>query len=79
MNKSDNNILNKMTKVKIIEDQNLSNIQNAINKLLQEEEVKQLVNIKFTTHLKNNVDTYTFLIIYEENVNQGKEDPQMYE
>jgi hypothetical protein len=41
--------------------------------------VKRLIDIKFTALSKNGIDEYTAMIVYEENMNQGIEDPQMYE
>jgi hypothetical protein len=46
---------------------------------LKKEEVKQLIDIKFTALSKNGIDEYTAVIVYQENMNPGKEDPQMYE
>lgn len=66
-------------KVKIFDYKNLAEAEKQINKFLKEEVVKQLVDIKFDTRLKDNEEQFTFVIIYQENPNIGKEDPQMYE
>lgn len=68
-----------MTRVKFYNNQRLSDIEKNINEFLKKEEVKQLIDIKFTALNKNGIDEYTTLIIYEENMKPGKEDPQMYE
>ena len=57
----------------------MSDIEKDINEFLKKEEVKQLIDIKFTALSKNGTDEYTAVIIYQENMNLGKEDPQMYE
>jgi sporulation protein Cse60 len=57
----------------------LSDIEKDINEFLKKEEVKQLIDIKFTALSKNGTDEYTAVIVYQENMNLGKEDPQMYE
>ena len=56
----------------------MSDIEKDINEFLKKE-VKQLIDIKFTALSKNGTDEYTAVIIYQENMNLGKEDPQMYE
>ncbi len=66
-------------KVKIINHQNLSIVEKQINEFLKKEEVKEFVDIKFGTNFKNDVEEYTFVIIYEENMTAGVEDPQIYE
>lgn len=57
----------------------MSNIEKDINEFLRKEEVKQLIDIKFTALSKNGIDEYTAVIIYQENISLGKEEPQMYE
>jgi len=66
-------------KVKIIDHQDLSVAEKQINEFLKKEEVKELVDIKFGNRFKNNSEGYTFVIIYEENMTTGVEDPQIYE
>lgn len=68
-----------MTKVKFYSNQQLSEIEKSINDFLKKEEVKQLINIKFDVVNRDGRIEYTALIIYEENMALGKEDPQMYE
>jgi hypothetical protein len=68
-----------MTRVKFYNNQQLFNIEKEINEFLKKEEVKQLIDIKFTALSKNGIDEYTAVIVYQENMNLGKEDPQMYE
>jgi hypothetical protein len=68
-----------MTKVKFYSNQQLSEIEKSINDFLKKEEVKQLINIKFAVVNRDGRIEYTALIIYEENMALGKEDPQMYE
>lgn len=68
-----------MTKVKFYSNQQLSEIEKSINEFLKKEEVKQLINIKFAVVNRDDRNEYTALIIYEENMALGKEDPQMYE
>ena len=68
-----------MTKVKFYSSQQLSEIEKSINDFLKKEEVKQLINIKFAVVNRDGRIEYTALIIYEENMALGKEDPQMYE
>ncbi len=68
-----------MTKVKFYSNQQLSEIEKSINEFLKKEEVKQLINVKFSAVNTNGSNEYTALIIYEENMTSGKEDPQMYE
>jgi hypothetical protein len=46
---------------------------------LKKEEVKQLIDIKFNAVDKDGNNDYTALIIYEENMTPGNEDPQIYE
>ena len=41
--------------------------------------MKQLIDTKFNALKKKRPDEYTALIIYVENMNPGKEDPQMYD
>ncbi len=66
-------------KVKIIDDQDLSAAERQINEFLKKEEVKELVDIKFGTRFKNDAEKHTFMILYEENMATGVEDPQIYE
>lgn len=68
-----------MTRVKFYSNQQLSDIEKSINEFLKRDEVKQLVDIKFSAVNKDGNNEYTTIIIYEENMNRGKEDPQMYE
>ena len=68
-----------MTKVKIYDNQQLSELEKNINEFLRKEEVKQLIDVKFTAFSKDGVDKFTALIIYQEDLSSGKEDPQMYE
>jgi len=68
-----------MTKVKLYSNQQLSEIEKSINEFLKKEEVKQLINIKFSAVNNGDSNEYTALIIYEEKMTSGKEDPQMYE
>ncbi|HEU5119490.1 MAG TPA: sporulation protein Cse60 [Candidatus Nitrosocosmicus sp.] len=68
-----------MTRVKLYSNQQLSELEKSINEFLKKEEVKQLINIKFCATNRDNSNEYTALIIYEENMTLGKEDPQMYE
>ena len=68
-----------MTRVKFYNNHQLSDIEKDINEFLKKEEVKQLIDIKFTALSKNGIDEYTAVIVYQENMNPGKEDPQMYE
>ncbi|CAN5646271.1 hypothetical protein BH23THE1_BH23THE1_25910 [soil metagenome] len=68
-----------MTRVKFYSNQQLSEIEKSINEFLKRDEVKQLIDIKFSAVTKNGNNEYTTIIIYEENMNLGKEDPQMYE
>ena len=68
-----------MTRVKIYHNQQLSDLEKNINKFLKKEEVKRLIDVKFTATSQNDVDNYPALILYEENMNPGKEDPQIYE
>ena len=66
-------------KVKIIDNQDLSAAERQINEFLKKEEVKELVDIKFGTRLNNDAEGHTFVILYEENMVTGVEDPQIYE
>ena len=68
-----------MTKVKIYDNQQLSELEKNINEFLRKEEVKHLIDVKFTAFSKDGVDKFTALIIYQEDLSSGKEDPQMYE
>jgi len=68
-----------MTRVKFYSNQQLSEVEKNINEFLKKEEVKQLINIKFAVVNRDGSNEYTALIIYEENMALGKEDPQMYE
>ena len=68
-----------MTKVKLYDNQQMSDLETSINEFLKKEEVKRLIDIKFTAISKNDVDQYTALILYKENMIPGKEDPQIYE
>ncbi|KAA2282185.1 sporulation protein Cse60 [Candidatus Nitrosocosmicus sp. SS] len=68
-----------MTKVKIYDNQQLSELENNINDFLKKKEVKQLIDIKYTAFSRDGVDKFSTLIIYQEDLNIGKEDPQMYE
>lgn len=68
-----------MTKVKFYCNLQLSDIEKSINEFLKRNEVKQLVDIKFSAVIKDGNTEYTTIIIYEENINLGKEDLQMYE
>jgi hypothetical protein len=68
-----------MAKVKIYDNQQLSELEKNINDFLKKEEVKQLIDVKFTAFSKDGVDKFTALIIYQEDLSLGKEDPQMYE
>jgi len=67
-------------RVKIIDNQDLSFAEKQINEFLKQEEVKEVVDIKFGTRIKNNgEENHTFVLIYEENMKAGVEDPQIYE
>lgn len=68
-----------MTKVKTYDNQHLSDLEKSINEFLKKQEVKRLIDIKFTAISKNDIDKYAALIVYEENMGLGKEDPQIYE
>jgi hypothetical protein len=68
-----------MTKVKIYDNQQLSELEKNINEFLKKEEVKQLIDVKFTALSKDGLDKFTALIIYQEDIRPVKEDPQMYE
>ena len=68
-----------MTRVKFYNNQQLSDIEKDINEFLKKEEVKQLIDIKFNAVNKDGNNDYTALIIYEENMTPGNEDPQIYE
>ena len=67
-----------MTKVKFYSNQQLSEIEKSINGFLKREEVKQLINIKFSAITNDGINEYMALIVYEKNVTSGKEDLQMY-
>lgn len=66
-------------KVKIIDHQDLYAAEKQINEFLEKVEVKELVDIKFGTRFKNDTEWHTFVILYEENMAAGVEDPQIYE
>jgi hypothetical protein len=66
-------------KVKIINNPDLSVAENQINEFLKKKEVKELTDIKFSTCFKKDDEKYIFMIIYEENMMEGVEDPQIYE
>ena len=67
-------------KVKIIDHQDISVAEKQINEFLKKVEVKEVVDIKFGTRFKNDTeDQHTFVILYEENMAAGVEDPQIYE
>ncbi len=67
-------------KVKIIDHQDLSVAEKQINEFLKKVEVKELVDIKLGTRFKNDTEGHhTFVILYEENMTAGVEDPQIYE
>jgi UDP-glucose 6-dehydrogenase len=66
-------------RVKIINHQDLSIAEKQINEYLKKEEVKEFIDIKFGTSFKNDYEWYTFIIIYEENMTAGVDDPQIYE
>ncbi|VFJ13942.1 sporulation protein Cse60 [Candidatus Nitrosocosmicus franklandus] len=68
-----------MTRVKTYDNQQLSGLEKSINEFLKKEEVKKLIDIKFTSFSRNDVDKYAALIIFEEDMTSGKEDPQIYE
>jgi hypothetical protein len=68
-----------MTRIKLYNNQQLSHIEKDINEFLKKEEVKQLIDIKFNAVDKDGNNDYTALIIYEENMTPGNEDPQIYE
>jgi predicted ATP-grasp superfamily ATP-dependent carboligase len=68
-----------LTKVKIYDNQQLSELENNINDFLKKKEVKQLIDIKYTAFSRDGVDKFSTLIIYQEDLSIGKEDPQMYE
>jgi len=69
-----------MTRVKIYDNQQLSDLEKSINEFLKKQDVKRLIDIKFTAISKNDGDKYAALIIYEEeNSNPVKEDHQIYE
>jgi hypothetical protein len=68
-----------MTRVKFFSNQQLSEIEKSINEFRKKEEVKQLINIKFSASAKDGNNEYTALIIYEETMTLGKEDSQTYE
>ncbi len=67
-------------RVKIIDHQDLSAAENQINEFLKKVDIKELVDIKFGTRFKNDTEgQHTFVILYEENMATGVEDPQIYE
>ncbi|MGN6629220.1 MAG: hypothetical protein ACTHKJ_05005 [Candidatus Nitrosocosmicus sp.] len=66
-------------KVKIIDNSDLSVAENQINEFLKKKEVKELTDIKFSNCFKKDDEKYIFMIIYEENMMAGVEDPQIYE
>lgn len=68
-----------MTRVKIYDNQQLSDLEKNINEFLKKEEVKRLIDVKFNDISQNDVQKYAALILYEENMSPGKEDPQIYE
>jgi hypothetical protein len=68
-----------MTRVKIYDNQHLTDLEKNINEFLKKEEVKRLIDVKFTNISQNDVEKYAALILYEENMSPGKEDPQIYE
>ena len=68
-----------MTKVKIYDNQQLPELEKNINEFLKKEEVKQLIDVKFTAFSKDRADKFATMIIYQEDMSLGKEDPQMYE
>ena len=68
-----------MTRVKIYHNQQLSDLEKNINEFLKKEEVRRLIDVKFIANSQNDVENYVALILYEENMNPGKEDPQIYE
>ena len=68
-----------MMKVKIYDNQQLPELEKNINEFLKKEGVKQLIDVKFTAFSKDRVDKFAALIIYQEDMSLGKEDPQMYE
>ena len=57
----------------------LSEPEKNINEFLKKEEVKRLIDVKFIAFRLNDADKYAALILYEENMIPGKEDPQIYE
>jgi hypothetical protein len=66
-------------RVKIIDNQNLSAAERQINEFLKKGEVKEVVDIKFGTRFRNDAERHTFVVLYEENMAAGAEDPQIYE
>ena len=68
-----------MTRVKTYDNHQLSDLEKSINEFLKKEEVNRLIDIKFTAISKKDVDKYAVLIVYEQNMSPGKEDPQIYE
>ena len=68
-----------MTRVKTYDNQQLSDLEKSINEFLKKEEVNRLIDIKFTAISKKDVDKYAVLIVYEQNMSPGIEDPQIYE
>ncbi len=70
---------NSFMRVKIIDHQDLSVAEKQINEFLKKVEVKELVDTKFGARFKNDTEGHTFVILYEENMGAGVEDPQIYE
>ena len=66
-----------MTRVKTYDNQHLSDLEKNINEFLKKEEVKRLIDVKFTNISQNDVEKYAALILYEENMIPDKEDPQV--
>lgn len=50
-----------------------------INEFLKKEKVKKVIDIKFDIYYNDNIKEQTYLITYEENMDKGIEDPQIYE
>ena len=70
---------NIFVRVKIIDNQNLFAAERQINEFLKKGEAKEVVDIKFGTRFRNDAEGHTFVILYEENMAAGAEDPQIYE
>ena len=62
----------------LISQLDMRNISGEIAGIIKEE-VKRLIDVKFVANSQNDVENYAALILYEENMNPGKEDPQIYE